>query len=215
MFFHGARMWAVLALCLSLSFLSGVALAQSERGTITGVVRDSSGAVVPGAKITITNQATNVAISATSNDAGEFTAPNLQAGTYTVRVVKEGFRATEEKGLMLDASATARADATLEIGQSTQAIEVIASTVSLQTDDAKSSTTLQNKLVDDLPLVVGGTVRTPFDLAAMIPDAKNLGGDNGFMLGGGQAASYGTSLDGVSTNTSRALSKSWVASNSP
>ena len=46
-------------------------------------------------------------------------------------------------------------------------------------------------------LVVGGTVRTPFDLAALTPDAKNLGGDNGFMLGGGQAASYGTSLDGV------------------
>ena len=55
----------------------------------------------------------------------------------------------------------------------------------------------------------------PFDLAALTPDAKNLGGDNGFSLGGGQAASYGTSLDGVSTNTSRALSKSWVASNSP
>ncbi|MES1256851.1 MAG: TonB-dependent receptor, partial [Acidobacteriota bacterium] len=53
------------------------------------------------------------------------------------------------------------------------------------------------------------------DLAALIPDAKNLGGDNGFSLGGGQAASYGTSLDGVSTNTSRALSKSWVSSNAP
>ena len=63
--------------------------------------------------------------------------------------------------------------------------------------------------------MVSGTVRTPFDLAALTPDAKNLGGDNGFMLGGGQAASYGTSLDGVSANTSRALSKSWVASNSP
>ena len=85
----------------------------------------------------------------------------------------------------------------------------------MQTEDAKISTTLQNKLVNDLPLVVSGTVRTPFDLAALTPDAKNLGGDNGFMLGGGQAASYGTSLDGVSTNTSRALSKSWVASNSP
>jgi len=58
-------------------------------------------------------------------------------------------------------------------------------------------------------------VRTPFDLASLTPDAKNLGGDNGFSVGGGQVAAYGTSLDGVSTNTSRALSKSWVASNSP
>ncbi len=90
-----------------------------------------------------------------------------------------------------------------------------ASAIQLQTEDASVSTSLENKLVNDLPLVVSGTVRTPFDLASLTPDAKNLGGDNGFSVGGGQAASYGTSLDGVSTNTSRALSKSWVASNSP
>src|SRR5450432_2102876 len=188
---------------------------QSERGTITGVVHDSSGAVVPAAKVTIVSQATNVSLPVTTNDAGEYTVPSLQAGTYTVRFTKEGFRTSEVRGLALDASQTVRADATLEVGSSTQAIEVMASAVQLQTEDAKSSTTIQNKLVNDLPLVVGGTVRTPFDLAAMAPDAKNLGGDNGFMLGGGQAASYGTSLDGVSTNTSRAMSKSWVASNSP
>ena len=58
-------------------------------------------------------------------------------------------------------------------------------------------------------------MRSPFDLAVLTPESKNLGGDNGFMLGGGQAASYGTTLDGVSTNTTRALSKSWVSSNAP
>ena len=63
--------------------------------------------------------------------------------------------------------------------------------------------------------MVSGTLRSPFDLASLTPEAKNLGGDNGFMLGGGQAASYGTNLDGVSANTTRALSKSWVATNSP
>jgi len=199
--------------CLTL--ICAMAFAQSERGTITGVVRDSSGAVVPGARVTITNEATNVNLTANSNGAGEYTIPNLQAGTYTVRVTKEGFRTSEEKNLALDAAKTERADAVLEVGASTQSVEVIASAVQLQSEDAKSSTTLQNKLVNDLPLVVGGTVRTPFDLASITADAKNLGGDNGFMLGGGQAASYGTSLDGVSTNTSRALSKSWVSSNSP
>ena len=70
-------------------------------------------------------------------------------------------------------------------------------------------------MVDELPLVVSGAMRSPFDLANMTPEAKNLGGDNGFMLGGGQAASYGTNLDGVSANTTRALSQSWVAVNSP
>src|SRR5579883_109777 len=194
---------------------SAMAFAQSERGTITGVIRDSSGAVVPTAKISIVNQATNVTNDVTSNEAGEYSVPNLPAGVYNVRVVKEGFRTFNTNGVVLNAAQTVRADAALEVGSASQTVEVTAAAIQVQSEDAKTSVTLQNRLINDLPLVVGGTVRTPFDLAALTPDAKNVGGDNGFVLGGGQAAAYGTSLDGVSTNTSRALSKSWVASNSP
>jgi hypothetical protein len=205
-------MGAVLVLvCCSVSVL----FAQSERGTITGSVSDSSGAVVPGATVTITNTATNVATTLTTNQAGSYTAPSLPAGTYNVRVEAQGFRPSEEKGLKLNAATTVRADAALEVGASKQAVEVQASAVQLHTEDAKSSVTISNKLVNDLPLVVGGAVRSPFDLAVLTPESKNLGGDNGFSLGGGQAASYGTTLDGISANTTRALSKSWVSSNSP
>ena len=172
--------------------------AQSERGTITGSVRDASGAIVPGAKVTVTNTATNVVTTVSTNDAGEFTAPSLDAGVYTIRVEKEGFRPAKTTGLTVSAATTVRSDSTLQVGTSTQAIEVQASAVQLHTDDAKSSATIQNKLVNDLPLVVGGAVRSPFDLAVLTPESKNLGGDNGFSLGGGQAASYGTTLDGVS-----------------
>ena len=56
----------------------------------------------------------------------------------------------------------------------------------------RTSTSISNKLVNDLPLVVGGAVRSPFDLAVLTPESKNLGGDNGFSLGGGQAAPGGT-----------------------
>jgi hypothetical protein len=188
---------------------------QSERGAITGEIRDSSGAVVPGARIVVTNSETGVALDAVTNNQGEYTVTSLQPNIYNVRAEKPGFRPTEEKGLNVSASSTVRADLKLEVGSSTQVIEVAASAVQLQTEDAKNSTSVQNKLVNDLPLEVSGTVRTPFDLASLTPDAKNLGGDNGFSIGGGQVAAYGTSLDGVSTNTSRALSKSWVASNSP
>ncbi len=200
---------------LGLLISSVVVCAQSERGAITGEVRDSSGAVVQGARIVITNSLTGVRLEAETNDRGEYTVTSLQPNTYDVRAEKKGFRPTEERGLPVAASSTVRADLKLEVGSSTQVVEVAASAVQLQTEDAKNSTSVQNKLVDDLPLVVNGTVRTPFDLASLTPDAKNLGGDNGFSVGGGQVAAYGTSLDGVSTNTSRALSKSWVASNSP
>jgi hypothetical protein len=204
----------VAGLCLFL--LAVVAgLAQSERGTITGQVRDTSGAVIPGARVVVTDTATNSSTVLTTNDAGEYTAPSLGVGTYTVRVEKQGFRPSEVNGITLNAATTVRADASLEVGSSQQAVEVQASAVQLHTEDAKSSTTISNKLVNDLPLVVGGAVRSPFDLAVLTPESKNLGGDNGFSLGGGQAASYGTTLDGVSANTTRALTKSWVSSNSP
>lgn len=205
-------MSALLLACFS---FAGTAFAQSERGTITGTVSDSSGAVIPGAKVIVTNTNTGVAITVASNDAGDYTVPQLQVGVYTVRIEKDGFRPASVTGIVLNASASVRADASLEVGSAAQAVEVSASALALSTENAKSSVTIDNKLVDELPLVVGGTLRSPFNLAALTPEAKNVGGDTGFVLGGGQAAGYGTNLDGVTANTTRALQQSWVAVNAP
>ncbi len=149
--------------------------AQSERGTITGAVHDTTGAVIPGASVKITNEATNVSLDTVTNTQGEFTAPSLPPSTYTVRVEKQGFRPSYEKGLTLVAGGNVRADATLQVGASSQAIEVQATAVQLSTEDARNSVTLENRLVQDLPLEVAGSVRGPFNLAAIAPDAKNLG----------------------------------------
>jgi hypothetical protein len=194
---------------------AAAAFAQSERGTISGTVTDASGAAVPGAKITITNTGTNETLSTITGETGDFTIPNLQIGRYNVRVEREGFSSEARSGITLNASSNVRVDASLKPGETKTTIEVAAAAVQLQTTDSKTSATVTNKMVDELPLVVGGTLRNPFDLAVLTPEAKNLGGDNGFILGGGQAAGYGTTLDGISTNTSRALSQSWVSSNAP
>jgi hypothetical protein len=201
--------------CCSLFLVAAVVYGQSERGTISGVVKDQSGAIIAGARIIVTNTGTNVAVSLNSSAKGDYSALSLQAGSYTVRVEKPGFRPSVVTGVSLNASTDVRVDATLEVGSTTTAVEVAASAVQLATENAKVSSAVTNKMVDELPLVVSGTLRSPFDLASMTPEAKNLGGDNGFMLGGGQAASYGTNLDGVSANTTRALSKSWVSTNAP
>lgn len=195
--------------------LAVLAFGQSDRGTISGTVLDKSGAVIPGAKVTVTNAATNTSVQLSSNEAGEFTAPSLAAGQYNIRAEKEGFRPAVLNNLTLNAASSAHADMTLEVGSTQTAVEVQASAIQLQTEDAKTSVAVTNKLVDELPLVVGGAIRSPFDLANITPEAKPLGGDNGFVLGGGQAAGYGTNLDGVSANTTRALSQSWVAVNAP
>src|SRR5260370_33033572 len=79
--------WALL-----LSVLAVSALAQSERGTIAGTVTDSSGAVIPRAKVTVTNEATNITLKFTTNEAGDIFAPSGSGGSHPVRLSKEEFR---------------------------------------------------------------------------------------------------------------------------
>ena len=188
--------------------------AQSERGTITGTIQDASGAVVPGAKVTLTNTQTGVVFAIPSNTEGEYTVPQLPVGIYTVKVEKEGFRPATISGIVLNASMTVRADGKLEVGAAATAVEVSASALAISTENAKTSVTITNKLVDELPLVVGGTLRSPFDLAALTPEAKNLGGDNGFILGGGQAAATAPTSTVSRQHDARAF-QSWVSTNAP
>ena len=187
----------------------------SERSTISGAVTDSTAAVVPAHKDH-------------SDEPGDqqrrhhddqqrrrlLRLPQLPPGQYNVRGDKEGFKPALVTNVTVNTGANPRIDITLEVGSAQQAIEVQASAVSLQTEDAKASTTITNKLVDELPLVVGGALRSPFDLAQLTPEAKSRRDDD-FMLGGGQAASYGAVLDGVSANITRAQTVSWVAVNAP
>ena len=211
---HAERLQKATFWLIALSFLAVAALAQSG-GTISGTVTDTTGAVIQGATITIKNSSTGIVTNSVSNQVGEFTASDVQVGTYNIEAQKEGFRPAQISNLTVSAATNVRADIKLEIGTSTQVVEVQASAIQLHTEDAKSSVNINQKLVDTLPLVVGGAVRSPFDLAVLTPESKNNGGDAGFSLGGGQASAYQATVDGVSIDTSRALQKSWVSSNSP
>ncbi len=202
----------VMAALMAFSFS---AWAQSGRGRVSGTVHDSSGAVVPGVKVTVTNTATNESTTLESGASGDYAAPEVSVGTYEVRAEKEGFTQAEVKNVMVNAGETERVDVTLQIGQSRQVVQVDAAALQINSEDARTSVTVNQTLVNELPLVVAGTVRSPFDLAALTPEAKNTGSSEGFALGGGQADSYQATLDGVSINTSRALQKNWVTSNAP
>ncbi|MEO8131580.1 MAG: carboxypeptidase-like regulatory domain-containing protein, partial [Bryobacteraceae bacterium] len=194
--------------------LASLLFAQSDRGAISGRVFDASGAAIPGAKVIITNTSNNSTFTSESNESGAFSAPSLPVGNYSIRVEHEGFKPAVLSGLTVNASSSVRGDITMEIGTSVQAVEINANAILLQSDSAKSSTTITQKLVDQLPLVVGGALRSPFDLAVLTPEAKNFGGDR-FSIGGGQNSSYGVTLDGVSAATTRALQTSWIAYNAP
>src|SRR3954467_9891815 len=113
-------------------FVAGcAAAAQSERGTISGTVRDTSGAVIPQVKVTVTNTATNQPVEVETSDSGDFSVVDLRVGSYTVRADKPGFRPAEITGLTGDAAASVRADINLQVGQSQQVVEVQAAAVQL------------------------------------------------------------------------------------
>jgi hypothetical protein len=103
---------------------------------------------------------------------------------------------------------------TLELGQVSESIQVEAALDQLQTSTAKVSTAVNNKMVDELPLVVGGAMRGVFDLALITPEA-NEPEDKGFTVGGAQGGSYGATLDGVSILTARFNSVEWANVNTP
>src|SRR5919197_3828246 len=83
-------------------------LAQQETATITGEVKDASGAVVPRAVVTVTNVETNISIKSETNDLGSYTIPNLRPGVYAVMVEKSGFSKTVRRGITLQVNQVAR-----------------------------------------------------------------------------------------------------------
>ena len=92
-------------------------------------------------------------------------------------------------------------------------MQVSAAVAQIQTENAKISTAVQNRMVDELPLVVGGALRSPFNLVTVTPEARGDGGT--LSLGGGQAAAWNATLDGISVTTNRAANTAEIAYNAP
>src|SRR5919205_345712 len=124
------RNGAFVALLLMLS-LAALAQESTVRGNLGGVVTDSTGAVVPEAKVTITGPTGNSA--ATSGADGRFLFPVLIPGQYTVKVEKQGFRAAELKGVEVLTNRTSNVNMVLEPGAVTETVEVTASAVTVDT----------------------------------------------------------------------------------
>jgi len=175
--------------------------AQSERGVITGLITDTAGGAIANVPVLITNSATNTTERVTTTTSGEYTAPSLTPGSYRVDISATGFKRFTESNVVVSAGAAVRVDAQLQIGQVSESVEVQAQAAQIQTENARVSTAVQNKPVDELPLVVGGALRSPFDLVSVAPETKGSG--TTLSLGGGQAASWGATLDGLPVNTNR------------
>ncbi len=207
-------------LTATLVLFCGLVPAQVDRGTITGTVLDPSGAAIPAADIVATQLGTNTKFRTVSSDTGDFTIPSVPVGTYSVRIERQGFKATVSTGVAVPAGGTTRVNVALQVGSVAEAIEVTSQLAQIQTDNAKITAQVSNKMVEELPLVVGGAMRNAFDLAIITPEAKSNNGngtnpDESFALGGGQGGAFGITLDGVSAGTGRFGSVEWASVNTP
>lgn len=149
------------------------AFAQTVTGDISGTVTDASGAVVVGAKVTATNLATNISVSAATNKDGIYSIRFLQIGTYKVEVVSRGFVTQDTEPFLLEVSQVAKVDARLKPGS--EATIVVTSDLSplLNTENGTVSTTISETLINDLP--VNGHNTT--ELAQVMPGSSVADGN--------------------------------------
>jgi hypothetical protein len=128
------------------------AWAQQEAATITGEVRDPSGAVVPGATVVVTNIGTNIGVTTVTNDRGSFTVPSLRPGDYSVSAEAPGFGKTVRSGLTLQVAQVARIEVTLQASQLNESVVVIGASPLLETQTSSRGSVIDQRKIVDLPL---------------------------------------------------------------
>jgi len=148
---HQKHMQLVVVILATL-FLSVPAFAQGSFGTILGAVTDQTGGLIVGAKVTVLNTQTGVSRALTTDSAGQYNAPTLIPGTYTIRAEAKGFTAFERQNVILEVGQEVRVDCTLQPGTAVQTITVTAATPLVNTTSPTLGGTLQTKQIANLPL---------------------------------------------------------------
>ena len=166
---------AVLMLWL---FVTVTGLAQVSRGTITGIVTDPTGAVVPGVAITITNIETGVTNKVKTNESGVYTVPLLEGANYRLSAEKAGFKRYEQTGILVQSGGTARIDFALTLGQPTQSVLVTGNASLLERETSDNQTTITSREIEDLPLTAFQEQRSPADFMQLAPGVTGRGTSN-------------------------------------
>ena len=184
---------------LSVFALAAVALAQSDRGTITGRVFDPSAAAIANAAVTAVNQATGIKYIARTNETGNYVIPQLPFGAYEVSIEASGFRRTVNKDIALNVAQTLTLNVTLEVGQVEQTVEVSASGAVLSTSTSDLGTVISNDRVIDLPLAVSGNMRNPEAFIFLTPGVSGTVANTN--INGSQSRAKEVLLDGIGSTS--------------
>jgi len=159
------------AACLALLFTLG---GHAQEAQVTGLISDPSGAVIPQASVSLRNQDTGFKYQTNSNAAGDYTFPFVKPGPYDITVEKTGFKTLNRPDIKLEVSQNARIDLTLEVGQTTQVVEVKASAPLVDTSDATVSSVITGNQVRELNL----NGRNWMSLALLAPGVAGMNENN-------------------------------------
>src|SRR5215831_18290788 len=200
------RQSQLLALLLSLCVS---AVSQETRGSVSGIVSDSSGAVVPAANLQLTNVETGVVLTAAANEAGLYRFLFLNPGQYKLVVTMEGFKTFERSGIRVNVSEAGTLPVVLELGAQSERITVSAEAPLIEAEKADHGMVIDNKKVMDIPI----NTRNPIMLAAMSNGITPTSGstldqkpfsnsaDGSWSINGGVNSTVEFLLDGAPNNT--------------
>jgi hypothetical protein len=188
-------------LFISLFAIPVMLLGQGYFGTVSGEITDPSGAIVPGARVTLVDQQKGYQFATTTNSSGRYLFTTVPPGLYSVSAEMQGFEKAEATGITLNVSENATANLRLSVATARQAVEVEAQSQALQTEDAVTGQVVNRRFINDLPLVD----RYVLDFVSLAPGINaqsdtNSVGDTGtnFISNGSRGASADILMDGAS-----------------
>lgn len=188
------------------AMLPSTLLAQTGAATLSGTITDTGGALVAGVRVTITQEDTGVSVDARTNNAGIYNQPGLKPGRYRVLVEKEGFKQVDVHGLTLNVQDVVSRNFTLEIGGTSETIQVDGSQATVNTTDASVSTVIDRQFVENLPMN-GRTFQTLIYLTPGVTLSAGSGESTNGAFAPGQFSANGQrgsanymTVDGVSAN---------------
>ncbi len=194
---------AHLVLIFCFFFIASRGFSQSVRGTILGTVSDTSGAVIKGAQVTVQQTATGLKRTEVTNEAGEYSIPQLPVGPYLVSVEQSGFKKTERTGVELRVDDRLRIDIVMPVGQLTETVAVEETAPVVSTDSSTLGNVVDNKKVTELPL----NGRNFLQLNLLVPGAnqgvkgsQNQTQGGSISVNGAREQSNNFLLDGMDNN---------------
>lgn len=188
---------ALLRSVLCLVCITAAALGQAARtGTLVGTVTDSSGAVIQGATITVTNVDTNFVSKSETNAEGAYYIPFLAVGAYELRIESAGFKSHVQTGIQIRAAEVPRIDVRLDLGAASESVQVTGGLALLETETSQISQTMEHKTIQQIPIMQMKAQRLLYYVEGL-----QIRGADASVVGQASTA-LGFTLDGVSAKTS-------------